>query len=207
MAADFIKPEVIAAGLSALATIAAAVAAFRAPISAAAAAEALRSESAQAQHRRQIKLSVFGAIMQERADIAQRDCVIALNLIDVAFFDVPHVREAWAELHESFSPIKQVPTHIQDERLRKLLRAMAQDLGLADNLRLDDFARIYYPNALADETRALRLQQQDAIRRLTQKPEEPARPSKSTTDAVADQAAEQKVPVLDGWPPRPTANG
>lgn len=190
------NPEVAAAALSAVAAVAAAVAAFRAPIAAAAYSEQLRQAGTEIQQRRQVKLNVFAQIMQERADISQRECVIALNLIDVAFYDAPAVREAWAELYETFDLKNQVPVHVQNERLRKMLRAMASDLGLGENLRLDDFARTYYPNSLAREAQVRMLQQQDAIRRLSPQPQ-PEAPAPSA-DPVAPLG-----PPLEGWPPRP----
>jgi hypothetical protein len=197
------RPEVIAAALSFLATIAAAVAAYRAPLAAAEHAEHLRKNSADEENRKRIKLNVFGQVMQERGDISQRECVIALNLIDIAFYDSVAVREAWAELHQSLAG--GVPEHVRDERLRKLLRAMAADLGLADNLRLDDFARVYYPNALAEEAHVRIMERKEAIRRLGQA----AAPAANSTTPAPNQApvsATQDAPaVLPGWPPRPTA--
>lgn len=196
IAYSFLKPEVVAAFLSFFATIAAAVAAFRAPISAAEYAEKLRRVSAEEDNRRRIKLNVFGQIMQERADISQRDCVIALNLIDVAFYDAPEVREAWAELYQSLDGSRQVPGHVRDERLRKLLRAMAADLGLAENLRLDDFGRVYFPNTVAEENEVRRLERQATMKRLS------AQTAPPTAQAVAlEKPSETTTP---GWPPRPT---
>lgn len=192
---SYIKPEVIAAFLSFLATVAAAIAAFRAPISAAEYAEKLRRISAEEDNRRRIKLSVFGQIMQERADISQRDCVVALNLIDVAFYDAPDVRESWAELYQSLDSNRQVPGHVRDERLRKLLRAMAADLGLAENLRLDDFGRVYFPNTVAEENEVRRLERQATMKRLS------AQTAPPTAQAVTtERSSEAPTP---GWPPRP----
>lgn len=193
--AAYIKPEVVAAFLSFLATVAAAIAAFRAPISAAEYAEKLRRVSAEEDNRRRIKLNVFGQIMQERADISQRDCVIALNLIDVAFYDAPDVRESWAELYQSLDGNRQVPGHVRDERLRKLLRAMAADLGLAENLRLDDFGRVYFPNTVAEENEVRRLERQATMKRLS------AQTAPPTAQAIAsERSTEAPTP---GWPPRP----
>lgn len=134
--------------------------------------------------------------MQERADISQRDCVVALNLIDVAFYDAPEVRESWAELYQSLDGGRQVPTHVRDERLRKLLRAMAADLGLAENLRLDDFGRVYFPNTVAEENEVRRLERQATMRRL----------SAQTAPPTAQALAAEKPPAATtpGWPPKPT---
>ncbi|MCV9941155.1 hypothetical protein OIU35_32815 [Boseaceae bacterium BT-24-1] len=190
-----LKPEIIAAFLSFLATVSAAVAAYRAPIAAAEYAETLRRKSADDDNRRRIKLNVFGQIMQERADISQRDCVVALNLIDVAFYDAPDVREAWAELYQSLDSARQVPGHVRDERLRKLLRAMAADLGLADNLRLDDFGRVYFPNTVAEENEVRRLERQATMKRLSAQ-SAPAQAQASPAETVSNSQT-------PGWPPRP----
>ena len=41
--------------------------------------------------------------------------------------------------------------HVLEERLRKLLAAMAIDIGLGDKLKTDDFGRVYNPNAITGE--------------------------------------------------------
>lgn len=88
--------------------------------------------------------------MQNRREIWHEDAVKAFNLIDVAFANSIPVREAWAELLLGSNASPYVD-HIIDERLRKLLREMASDLGLSSSLRQDDFGRVYLPNALLEE--------------------------------------------------------
>src|SRR4051794_31449009 len=94
------------AGLSALATLAAAVAAvfsamaaYRAPVNAAKLASKLQSDNLN----RQIKLNVFATLMQNRASIADLEAVKMLNIIDVVFADSKPVRIAWVELYNAFN--------------------------------------------------------------------------------------------------------
>jgi hypothetical protein len=141
----------VTAFLSAVATIAAAVATWRAPRSGAELAERLRRDSELAHETRRMKLWVFTTLMQERAAIYSPEAVRALNVIDVVFHECVEVREAWAELYLSLQADNHIPEHEKTQRIRLLLKAMAASLGLSSSLRLDDFGRVYYPNALAEE--------------------------------------------------------
>lgn len=175
--------------LATLATAAlAAFATWRAPLSAAELAEQLRQAHQLIDERRRHKLNVFATLMQERAALHSVDGVRALNLIDVVFHDCRPVREAWTELHLSFDSSRNIPRHAQDERLRILLIAMATDLGLGDQLRNDDFGRVYYPTALSEEEFVRQLERKAAIARLQGQP------------ASANTAPEA---VKSLWPPAP----
>jgi hypothetical protein len=182
------SPGVVAAFLSAVAAIAAAVATWRAPLSAAKTAEHLRRQGDNELESRRFRLNVFTAIMQGRAEIWSEDTVTALNSVDVAFYSSIPVREAWAELYQALNT-SPMPMHVVDERTRKLLREMAKDLGLADSLRLDDFGRVYFPNAIAEDRQMRNLQRREAMDRLTGQ--------SATPDRGAVEAVEMK------WPPVP----
>lgn len=160
-------PSVIAAFLSAVAATAAAVATWRGPISAARMAETLRRSAEVDADRRRFKLNVFAQVMQERAEIYSAEAVRALNSIDVAYSDSPTVREAWSELHQAFNSQPASPLHVLDERIRRLLREMANALGIGDTLRVDDFGRVYYPNALREERKVRDLERSAALARLS----------------------------------------
>ncbi len=142
--------SVIAAVASAVATAFAAFATWHAPKSAANLAETLRRDAERSDQRQRYKLHLFATLMQERAAIYTENAVRVLNTIDVVFHDSRPVREAWAELFLVFG-MNSIPPHVLDERLRKLLIAMAQDIGLGDELRVDDIGRVYYPKALTEE--------------------------------------------------------
>lgn len=143
-------PLTVTAAMSALAAGLAAFATWRAPLSAARIADELRKAGDQVADQRRFKLNVFAILMQERSELYSIESVRALNSIDIAFSDSISVREAWAELYQAFGD-SAAPPHVVDERVRKLLREIAVDLGIADKLRLDDFGRVYVPKALAEE--------------------------------------------------------
>ena len=158
--------QLIIAGCSTMAAIFAAYATWQAPHSAAKIAEQMRKGSEESSERRRNKLHVFAKLMQERASLSSIEGVRALNLIDVIFHDSREVREAWAELFLTFDGIKAIPSHVQEERLRKLLLAMASDLNLGSELRSDDLGRVYYPNALAETEYVQQLERRAAKARL-----------------------------------------
>jgi hypothetical protein len=172
---------------SGIATGLAALAAWQAPRAAAKLAEALRWESEQIQERTKNKLHVFAMLMQERAAIYTENAVRALNLIDVVFYDAREVREAWSELYLTFS-LNPMPGHLLEERLRKLLAAMAKDIGVGDGLRTDDCGRVYSPNALVQDRMIRDLQRQQAL---------------ATLQVQGSPPAANTSPVSTMWPPKP----
>ena len=135
---------------SALATGFAAYASWRGPQNAAEIAERLRRDAEISNERKRQKFLVFATLMQERAAIYTENSVRALNTIDAVFHDVRSVREAWAELYIKLNtPNLQVSDY--NVELRKLLTAMASDVGLAEQFGQADANRVYIPNALAQE--------------------------------------------------------
>lgn len=184
--AAWTDPQTVAAIGSAAAALFAAIATWRAPLSAARMAENLRKSGDQAADRRRFKLNVFATLMQERSEIYSVEAVRALNSVDVAFSDAPSVREAWAELYQALNSSEMVG-HVVDERLRRLLREMAEDLGLSNTLRLDDFGRVYIPNAIAEERR---------VRDMRRKQE--------LTALIGGETKPDGSTALDAkWPPSP----
>ena len=184
------NPALVTAFLSAVATVFAAVAAWRGPSSAAKLAEKMRRSAERDAEARRLKTYVFTTLMQERASISAPDSVRALNLIDVVYSECPKVREAWAELFLTFDGSREVPRHVQDEKYRGLLKEMAAELDLDGALKLDDLGRVYYPNALAQEDQIRELQRMENLKRLL--------PRSAPTSNVADG-------LLAGYfPPRPS---
>jgi hypothetical protein len=147
---------------SAIATGLAAVATWRAPATAARLAESLRRDAERADERRRMKLNVFATLMQERAQIHLENGVRALNSIDIVFNDSREVREAWSELYLAFE-MKPLVGHVIEERLRKLLAAIAKDVGLAEQLRNDDIGRVYFPQVLQEDQLVKQIQRQQVI--------------------------------------------
>jgi hypothetical protein len=179
---------VVAAGLSALATFFAAYATFMGPRAAARLSEELRRSHDKIAEARRNKLIVFANLMENRASLSSATAVGALNLIDVVYHDCLPVREAWAELFHAFDTNKNIPPHEMEARLRRLLLAMANDLGLSDNLKIDDIGRVYFPAAFAEENELAHLERRRALERL-----------RNPEYAIANQA----VSKSDKWPPAP----
>lgn len=152
--------------MSAVATALAAYATWQGPRSAALLAESMRRKGEQEAQQRQQKLYIFATLMQERAFIATTEAVRVLNLIDVVYNDSAEVREAWADLFMALDPARKIPPHEQATLLRCLLIAMAKNIGLSDGLKVNDFARIYYPDAIAQEAELRRLQMEAGLRSL-----------------------------------------
>jgi len=150
-------------------------------------AESLRREAERHNERQRHKLHVFAMLMQERAQIHSEVGVRALNLIDVVFNESREVREAWSELYGAFY-IKPLLQHVVDERLRKLLGAIANDIGLSDKLRNDDLGRVYYPVVQAQEQLIKDMQRQQLLTSL-----------QGQNAAGASTAASQNTL----WPPKP----
>ena len=172
---------------SAIATAFAAFATWSAPRAAAKLAESLRRDAERHDERQRRKLQVFATLMQERAQIYSENGVRALNLIDIVFNESREVREAWSELFLAFQ-MKPLLQHVVDERLRKLLGAIAKDIGLADELRTDDLGRVYFPIVQQQEQFIKDMQRQQILASLQ-----------------GQNAAGASAPALQNtaWPPKP----
>lgn len=192
MIESLLKPEAIAAiaaVFSAIATGFAVWAAIEGPKKAAALAETLRSQGDSHAERRRAKLNVFAVLMANRAAFWVGEALHAFNLIDVVFNDSKEVRSAWAEMYLALNT-KNIPDHTMDEKMRVLLGAMAKDLGLADELRTDDFGRVYSSTAAAEERLVADLQRKKALDSLT-----------GDTPPSANTAGTQSL--NDMFPPKP----
>lgn len=157
-------------GAAAMSAVAAFASVYVAVISPRRAAEENSRREEQAERRR-LKVWVFGTIMQDRPRLNGRDAVRALNLIDALYHDVREVRDSWARLHHALSTGRdwdQAKDIEVRSRTNELLAAMAQHLGLADDMRADDFARVYFPANLADQEDLETLQRRAAIQHFSQ---------------------------------------
>ncbi len=177
----------IAAITSMIATGLAAYATWRAPLAAAKLAEKLREDSDRISERRRQKVYVFSMLMQERAQIHSDNGVRALNMVDFVFSESPEVRDAWAELYAAFH-LRPLPQHVLNDKLLRLLSAIAENIGLADELRSDDLARVYRPVVQEQEQFIRDMQRQQTLRRLA-----------GENAAGATDTGLTNTP----WPPRP----
>jgi hypothetical protein len=85
-----------------------------------------------------------------------------------------------------------MPNHVIDERIRKLLREMANDLGLSDSLRQDDFGRVYFPTALAEDRNVRELERKASLQRLL-----------GNSSPAANAAGDVDPEIQKKWPPKP----
>lgn len=185
------KPEgvaAMAAVFSAIATGLAVYATLQGPKAAAELAEKLRGTGEAHSERRRTKLHIFAVLMANRKSVWTTDAVNALNLIDVVFNDNTDVRSCWAELYLSFG--RGIPDHVRDEKLRKLLSSMSRDLNLADELRTDDFGRVYRPDAIVEDDLLQMHRRRSALAAF----EGAGSPAANTTEPQA---------TLSIFPPRP----
>jgi hypothetical protein len=161
---------------AAVATSRAVAATKKAPIDAAQLAASLQDTS----ERRRLKLWIFGTIMQNRQFLGEPDSVKALNLIDTVFHNVPEVRDAWANLFAALNDQRNFPpagpAPVIDERRTALLASMARDLGLMQDFRPDDFARIYLPQSVVTEMQLRTRQRAAALNALAAADETPQQP-------------------------------
>lgn len=187
------KPEWVAAlsaGLSAVATGIAAWTAYKGPMRAAELAEKLRSMGDAHAEKGKAKLQILAILMAYRKSYWLNEPVNAFNLIDVVYNDCRDVRSSWSELYLAFT--KEIPEHVREERLRKLLGTMSKDLGLSDELRTDDFGRVYTPEAVVEEQLVLMHQRRAALARFEGKGVEP---SANTADT--------QIVASSPFPPKP----
>jgi hypothetical protein len=150
---------------SAVATGFAAYATWKAPRGAATLAESLRRQAQRFDQLQKRKMKVFTVLMQERARIHSKDGVRAPNSIDIVFSDAREVRDCRSELLSAFE-MRPIVDHVYQERLRKLLVAMSKDLGIADQLRIHDIERVYYPKVFQQEGMLRDIQQRQELERL-----------------------------------------
>lgn len=155
----------VAAIFSAIATGFTVWATIYGPKAAAAEAERLRKQSDFESERRRMRMWVFTTLMQQRAMVASELSVQALNAIDIVFLDDKSVRDAWSELYITLGQQPLDNNKVMD-KLRELLKLMAISLGLSESLRTDDFSRVYYPTALADEHQVRTMQREQMKKQL-----------------------------------------
>lgn len=179
-----------AAVCAAVATGFAAWTAYFGPIRAARLAEDLRTVTEVRTNRERAKLNILGSLMTHRRSFWLPEPVSAFNLIDLVYNDNQEVRAAWAEMYLSVTT-KSIPQHVQEEKLRRLLSAMSKDLKLADDLRTDDFGRIYHPDAMFEEQLVQAYQRKAALEAFTRKDTPPGTDSSSSEE------------VSDVFPPKP----
>jgi len=141
---------VIFAGLTAIATLAAAATAILGPYISA----NLQRKHTKEMVERDTKLRIFGVLMGYRERWGQREAVQALNLIDIVWINTPQVRRAWHDFYRATQAQSGYGPSQQRDAYQRLLERMAEDLGFAGEFRSDDYARVFYSNAVHWEDEA-----------------------------------------------------
>ena len=102
---------------------------------------------------RQEKVRIFTILMSKRYDITAEECVQALNMIDIVFYEDEKMRAAWREFKNAtdLPDTEMKPQIITDKRL-KMLEIMAESIGYKD-IRWDDIKQYYYPVGLSEQKR------------------------------------------------------
>lgn len=85
-------------------------------------------------------------MMAHRKNYGQKEAMQALNLVDLVWHKSKDVRDAWAEFHASIQEGSGFSASQIADKYRRLLSAIAADLGLGSSLSSADFDRIYYSN-------------------------------------------------------------
>ena len=142
---------------------------LRAPRLAAEFAEKLRADALRAEEARRQKFYIFATLMQYRTQIMNSDAVAALNLIDLAYRDSRDVRLAWKYFHAATLETPSSPERII-ERFNAIIEKMAKDLGLGDQITVEDIKTTYYPTGLGQVHEAGMLEVWDKLERLRPKP-------------------------------------
>lgn len=125
--------------------------------------------------RRQLKLNVFGGVMENRHSTESVEAIRALNLVDVAFHDSPEVRRLWREYFEMISNKAffqdALGKQLRDQKIQELLTEMARNLEFG--IDRFDVARIYVPQWLVEQEALNARERQHRIAALLQGQREP----------------------------------
>jgi hypothetical protein len=167
--------QAIASVFTLAAAIAAVVIATKAPRLAAEFAEEFRRQNSKTDERDRLRFHVLLMLVRGRKQLLHQDTISALNIVDVAFSDVPSVRGA----HRLFVHATTSKTNEEIvQAYHELTVEAARAIGLGDELSRADMLNGYYPIGLGqlDEAALAEAEEKIARRAETQaKMTEPAR--------------------------------
>lgn len=108
------------------------------------------------------KKRVFETLMGKRHDITCAECVEAMNLIDVVFYNAKKVRDAWHDYLQATNTPDDTEGIAQERRDKHLhlLEVMAEDVGYKE-IKWDSIKHYYFPNGLS-----VKMQEEAVLRRL-----------------------------------------
>lgn len=105
--------------------------------------------------KRHQKLWIFNTLIATRHAPIVDENVRALNMIDVAYHDSPHVRKLW---HEYFDMLNNAglnnPTgwHQRQSKNLEMITEMAKVVGYGATITHLDIDRVYYPTGLGEQS-------------------------------------------------------
>lgn len=137
--------QAVASILTLVAAIVAAIIAAKAPRLAARFAEDYRKEGAREDERARIRSQVFLMLLRGRRQLAAKETIEALNVVDFAFHDDPAVRSAYRVFIEA---TMRGGADLIVQKYQVLTLAVAKALGYADSITEADMALGYYPEIL-----------------------------------------------------------
>lgn len=149
--------------------IAAVFIAANAPKKAAEWAETYRKQSEKSSERERLRSHVFMLFMKCRSQLLHQDALTALNLVDVAFSDVPAVRAAYRSFLEATNEEPSSPEKII-ERYHALIDKVAQAVGMAESISVSDIRSGYYPVGLGKMDQAALAEAEAKIAASQKKP-------------------------------------
>lgn len=139
--------QAIASVLTLGAALLAVLIAWRAPEMAASYAEKYRRQTAEADEQRSLQLLVFRALMKGRSEILNQDTRAAINLVEAAFPKVPKVRAA-RRMFTKTAAADPFDAQAMIQAYIRLVEAVAEAVGLGDDVDQFDLESGYYPRVL-----------------------------------------------------------
>jgi hypothetical protein len=156
--------QAISSALTMLAALTALRIAAKAPHAAAQFAEQFRRESAAADQKQQLRMHVLLNLVKCRNEIMHHDARAAINMVDVAFEDVPGVVDA-RRLFIEASKRQPFDAVLMIERYHALIICVARAMGVSETLSGQDFRDGYYPEALGKIDEAAIIDAEEKIAR------------------------------------------
>lgn len=102
---------------------------------------------------KQEKIRIFTILMSKRYEPTDEECVEALNMVDVVFYENVKVREAWRNFKNATEmPESDVKAQTIIDKHLKMLEVMAENIGYK-KIKWDDINQYYYPVGLSDRKR------------------------------------------------------
>ena len=148
--------------------------------------------------KRQVRLNVFSAVMENRHSSESFEAIRALNIIDVAYHDSPNVRRIWREYYDMINSgaffQDEIGFQLRNQKLQDLLTEMARSLDFG--VDRFDVARIYAPKWLTDEERLRALDRHNRLQALARTRAIPSEASDPPSQVIAGGSFSKIEPAV-----------